>query len=516
MSCLDTSKATGPDGIPSRLLQACSLEIAPSICELFNHSLHTGHIPSEWKSANVTPVHKKERKEPAENYRPISLLPIIGTVLERCVCLRFYDHIRHLITESQHGFLRQRSCVTQLLSVLHAIGQSLDNNTQTDIVYLDFAKAFDSVDHQILLQKLKSFGVGGQLYEWFADYLNGRCQRVVIDGAASHWAPVTSGVPQGSIFINDLPDILPNETMGALYADDTKVYNSIRSIADCEKVQQALSNLECWSRNNNLDFNSSKCKVLTITRKKSPLIYVYQMNSKAVSRVEKEKDLGVCVNSNLTWNDHIFTITAKGNRMLGLLKRTCPLLTNTTVRRTLYLTLVRSQLTYATEVWSPHTTKLMSKVESVQRRATAWILKSKRGEIPYKQRLTTLSLLPLCYEREITDLVFFFKALYGNIDLDVRTFVSFVNNGRTRLSQNPTLTLKTPYCRSSTFQASYFNRIVKLWNYVCKILHPTSFASLSTFKRNINITYKRCFEEKFDIDMPCTWTLVPDCSCHNF
>ncbi|CAB4036765.1 Hypothetical predicted protein, partial [Paramuricea clavata] len=268
LSYLDTSKATGPDGIPSRLLQACSLEIAPSICELFNHSLHSGHIPSEWKSANVTPVHKKERIEPAENYRPISLLPILGKVLERCVCLRFYDHISHLITESQHGFLRQRSCVTQLLSVLHAIGQSLDKNIQTDIVYLDFAKAFDSVDHQILLQKLKSYGVRGQLYKWFADYLNGRCQRVVIDGAASHWAPVTSGVPQGSIlgpvlfvlFINDLPDILPYEKMAALYADDTKVYNSIRSIADCEKVQQALTNLECWSRDNNLGFNSSKCK----------------------------------------------------------------------------------------------------------------------------------------------------------------------------------------------------------------------------------------------------------------
>ena len=233
--------------------------------------------------------------------------------------------------------------------------------------------------------------------------------------------------------------------MAALYADDTKVYNSIRSIAYCEKVQQALTNLECWSRDNNLGFNSSKCKVLTIARKKSPLTYAYQMNSKAVSRVEKEKDLGVCVNNNLSWNDHIFTITAKGNKMLGLLNRTCPLLTNTTVRRTLYLTLVRSQLIYATEVWSPHTTKLISKVESVQRRATAWILKSKRGEISYKQRLTTLNLLPLCYEREITYLVFFFKALHGNIDLDVRTFVSFVNNGRTRLSQNPTLTLKTPF-----------------------------------------------------------------------
>ena len=158
---LDTSKASGPDGIPSRLLQACSLEIAPSICELFNYSLHTGHIPSEWKSANVTPVHKKERKELAENYRPISLLPILSKVLERCVCLRLYNHIEHLINQSQHGFLRQRSCITQLLSVLHTIGQSLDKNIQTDTIYLDFAKAFDSVDHQFLLQKLKSYGVRG-------------------------------------------------------------------------------------------------------------------------------------------------------------------------------------------------------------------------------------------------------------------------------------------------------------------------------------------------------------------
>ena len=173
---LDTSKASGPDGIPSRLLQACSLEIAPSICELFNYSLHTGHIPSEWKSANVTPVHKKERKELAENYRPILLLPILSKVLERCVCLRLYNHIEHLITQSQHGFLRQRSCITQLLSVLHTIGQSLDKNIQTDIIYLDFAKAFDTVDHQFLLQKLKSYGVRGKLYNWFANYLSGRCQ----------------------------------------------------------------------------------------------------------------------------------------------------------------------------------------------------------------------------------------------------------------------------------------------------------------------------------------------------
>ena len=150
----------------------------------------------------------------------------------------------------------------------------------------------------------------------------------------------------------------------------------------------------------------------------------------------------------------------------------------------------------------------MSKLESVKRRATVWLLKSRRGEHTYKKRLTTLNLFPLCYEREIAGLVFFFEALHGNIDLDVYTFVSFVDNGRTRLSQNSLPTLKTPYCKSNTPE-SHFNRIVKLRNYTCKILPSSNFTSLSSFKRNIKNTYKHCLDAKFDIDMPCTWSLVP-------
>jgi hypothetical protein len=160
------------------------------------------------------------------------------------------------------------------------------------------------------------------------------------------------------------------------------------------------------------------------------------MGSNELTRVNKEKDLGVgiLINSNLSWDDHVHTIIAKGNQILGILKRTCPLLANTAVRRTLYLALMMSKISYATEVWSPPTIKMKSTVERVERRATSWILQAKRGEIAYKQRQITLDLLPLCYEREIKDLVFFFKALYGHIDLDVYSFVSFVNNGRTRLS----------------------------------------------------------------------------------
>ena len=179
---LDISKATGPDGIPNWILKECSAVIAPSLCSLFNHSLHSGTVPLDWKSANVTPVHKKEKKELATNYRPTSFLSIISKVLERCVCNRFYDHVRGMINDAQHGFLHGRSCVTQLLTTFHRIGQLLDNNIQTDVIFIDFAKAFDSVDHNILLTKLSRYGISGNLYSWFSSYLRGRKQRVVVEG----------------------------------------------------------------------------------------------------------------------------------------------------------------------------------------------------------------------------------------------------------------------------------------------------------------------------------------------
>ena len=243
---LDTTKASGPDGIHPRLLKECSQQIAPSLCALFNHSLELSRLPDEWKSADVTPIHKKDQKEPVENYRPISLLPIVSKVMESCVCNRLYEL---LINKVQRGFLRNCSCVTQLLSVLHTIGQHLDKNTQTDVLYLDFTKAFDSDDHGVLIKKLKRYGVKGRLLEWFIDYLDGRHQGVVIDSVASQWTHVTSGVPQGSIlgpvlfvlFINDLPDVMPSGTQTALYADDTKLYRCVVSFSDCEQLQQACT-----------------------------------------------------------------------------------------------------------------------------------------------------------------------------------------------------------------------------------------------------------------------------------
>ena len=204
---------------------------------------------------------------------------------------------------------------------------------------------------------------------------------------------------------------------------------------------------------------------------------VYKNHDIAKVRVDHEKDLGIMTTINITWDLHVNTVVAKANKMLGILKRTCTSITDITIRRTLYLSLVKSQLLYASEVWSPvNNVKLAKRVEKVQRRATKWILMN--GDITYKERLLSLNLLPLSYDREIEDLTFFYKALFGFVNVDLSNFVSFVNHGRTRLSRFSEKNLQTPLCKTTTFQSSYYNRIVKIWNTVTQEYLPKASLDL--------------------------------------
>ena len=189
-----------------------------------------------------------------------------------------------------------------------------------------------------------------------------------------------------------------------LYTDDTKLYDSILSYLDADKLQQGLTNLDSWGLHNNIHFNASECKVLSVTRRKNPVRYDYHhmYGQVGLQRVNKETDLGVMITSKLTWT-HVLMISATANKLLGLLRRTCPMLTDVKVRRSLYLALVKSQMSYATEVWSPSHSTLRQKVERFQRRATRWILQTKQGELPYKERLIHLDLLPLTYDHEVND-----------------------------------------------------------------------------------------------------------------
>ena len=216
LKALEVGKATGPDQIPAKLLTQTASVIVPSLCKIFNKSLQLGSLPSDWKLANVVPVHKKGAKDHVENYRPISLLPIVSKVFERCVLNSIKDHLYHVISPKQHGFCTGRSCVTNLLEAFDHIGSLLNSGSQVDTIYLNMSKAFDKVSQRRLVHKLIKAGFGGNLLNWFCSYLSGRRQRVRVLGATSEDLSVTSGVPQGSIlgpalflvYVIDLPKSL--------------------------------------------------------------------------------------------------------------------------------------------------------------------------------------------------------------------------------------------------------------------------------------------------------------------
>jgi len=174
--------------------------------------------------------------------------------------------------------------------------------------------------------------------------------------------------------------------------------------------------------------------------------------------------------------------------MLGLLERTCPLITYIKIRRTLYPSLEKSQLSYATAVWSPASVKLRAILERVQRRATRWILRTRIGEMFYKQRLLNLALQPLTYDRERRDLAFLYNCIFGYTDLNSGRYVTFITHGRYR-SKNRNLKLKPAYCKTTTFQVSFFNRNVKPWNFICNLPPYDKFSSLSSFKKFLRATY---------------------------
>ena len=475
---LDSAKAQGPDGIPPRVLKELAEELSIPMAKLFNKSLETGFVPTDWKNAEVTAIFKKGSRSEPGNYRPVSLTCITCKILESFIRDSIVSHFidNNLFSNCQHGFRAKRSCVTQLMEVMEDLTASLDDKNPVDVVYFDFRKAFDSVPHERLLLKMEAYGIVGTVLRWVRNFLTGREQKVRLGDERSSTLEVVSGIPQGSIlgpilfliFINDLPENITSSCK--IFADDTKIYGRSK---DSDAIQKDIDSLQLWTDKWNLYFNVEKCKVMHIGKNNQNNNYYMKIGveSKLIITSTEEKDLGVIFDTTLSFDPHMENCINKANRMIGLIKRTFVFI-NKDIFIKLYKALVRPHLEYGNIIWSPLLKRQSIAIERVQRRATKILVECK--DMSYCERLLYLNLHSLKGRRLRGDLIETFKIFNHINDLSWSHFFASPDCNITRQSEGK---IFIEYARTNLRKNVFSNRIANLWNNLptnLKYLHSTN------------------------------------------
>lgn len=510
LKSINPGKAAGPDGIHGEILKKCAVSLAKPLSMLYNISFVTGCIPNDWKLATVVPVHKKDDKGDVENYRPISLTSLVMKVFEKCIRKELLSQCEQYLDVRQHGFVNEKSCTTQMIPFTHDIAVNLNKKEKTDVIYFDFAKAFDSVSHDIILQKLKNkYKVNGLMLRFMRSYLQGRQQQVVIGGVTSEILPVKSGVPQGSIlgpllfliFINDMFDCISEGTYIALYADDTKIWRVINYSEDHFALQNDINKLYDWSVTNVMRFHPSKCKALSVTYDRNILhnlpctIFNYKLGSDFIEYTASQDDLGVTINGKLLWTNHHDRILSKATSQLGLLMRTCHFTMNVRQKRTFYLAVIRSIFEHCSVVWRPISSNQIRKFELVQKRAIKWITGRQFDHWSDDELYNNekeLDILPLRFKFLLTDMILFYKIVNSLVPIELPDDFSLIDPKKVRytrstqniLSQDDKSTYKCNIRPSiKVYENSYFYRSVKNWNKLPYCIRQ--LPSLSNFKARL-------------------------------
>jgi hypothetical protein len=485
LRALNTTKSPGPDLHHPALLKNCASALSSPLSIIFNKCLVEGSFPRQWKCATVIPIHKGGSTTTPSNYRPISLLPIIAKVFEKFLHHYLTDWLNqhYPLNSVQHGFRKGRSCLSNLLVATEHWSNFLEKKLPCDVIYFDFAKAFDSVPHDVLLNKLKAAGIPEFLYSVLFSYLKDRRQRVRCGTSVSKWTPVTSGVPQGSVlgpllflfFINDLPSVLTAFCL--LFADDLKIYRPICNANDSRLLQHDIDQVMRWSELNGLSLNESKCKVLHLGTRNHK--FIYNLGSKQLEAVLEIRDLGVIVDSNLKFHSQALAAASKarrtGNYIIKSLTSISP-----TMLKLIITYYVRPHLEYCIQAWRPFYLKSYDLLERTHRYFTkrCYHLSS----LPYPDRLSKLGLSSLSTRFDRGDLLLAYKIIKGTDEgLSFGTFFTFATYNQTRGHRYK---LKSTPFRTNLRKGIFSQRVVSLWNNL-----PSSIA---------NATNTNDFKGKFD------------------
>ena len=460
----------------------------------------------------VSALFKKGKKSLPSNYRAITLTSIVCKILEKIIVILIQKHLKCNLLEDlyQHGFTISKSTITNLLEALNIWSEALSHGLPVDIVYLDFEKAFDKVPHERLLLQLSKYGIAGEAHEWIKDYLKNRSQRVRVNGHYSTCKPVRSGVPQGSvlgpvlflIFIADLSPMVKNFI--SLYADDSKLYSYLLDQQEgthtAESIQEDINILSEWSRKMQMSFNPDKCVCIHMGHRNKeyqyflPKIYStfntpqstsYTLYFHPLKNVTKEKDLGVIVDSDLTFKAHISQKIAKANSMIYLIKN-CFQYLDKEMLQLLYKSLIRPHLEYASNVWNPIYKEDIIRLEGVQRRATK--LLPELADLPYEDRLKALNIPSLYYRRLRQDIIFIYNYTHQNIKLNTDTHCKICNNTN-MLIPNTAGTRGHPFkyriLRQNTYRKRFItSKTLYFWNNLST--HTVTACSINTFKGRLD------------------------------
>ena len=411
------------------MLKKCKTQLSIPLYHLWRESLDCGHIPNYLLRQNIVPIYKKGPKTLAQNYRPVSLTSHLIKVFERVMKdgIVTYLEENNLISQHQHGFRKSKSCLTQLLAHTESILNILSTGSNADVIYLDFAKAFDKVSHTILLKKLENLGIGGKVLAWIKCFLSERVQAVTVEGKESLFHQVLSGVPQGTvlgpllfiIFINDIYDVIKH-CFGRSFADDTRLTKAIITAMDQMQLQEDLEAVTTWAANNNMALHEDKFELLQHGKNdhlKGSDSHSYVLSSgKTIEKSETVKDLGVVIDESLNWSQHIKEVTRQCSQMSAWILRTFTTRSALSLM-TLYKSLVRSRVDYCCPVWSTVTKQNLCAVEAIQRSFTARISSFK--DLNYWERLKKLHLMSLQRRRERYIILDMFKLYTGRTNNDI-------------------------------------------------------------------------------------------------
>lgn len=486
------NKASGPDSISPKLIKEGINQLADPLTKLFNLSLLHKIFPNAWKRSNVTAIHKKDSRNNPTNYRPISLLNILGKLMERCIHYHLYNYftLNDIITPFQSGFRKGDSTVNQLLYLYNDFSKSLDNNKEIRVVFCDISKAFDKVWHRGLLFKLRQAGLSGNIIDWFADYLSNRWQRVCVRGHCSSWKQISAGVPQGSIlgpilfliYINDIvQDVCSNIR---LFADDTSLYVIVEDpIHAANLLNHDLKLIHGWAKQWLVDFHPEKTESLIISKRKNkPHHPPLHMGNTNIKEVDSHKHLGLTFSNDGSWNSHINIITEKAWKRIGSLRKNKFILDRRSLSK-IYVTFIRPLLEYGNIIWTNCTLECKRLLEKVQLEAARIVtgatklssiqkLYSDTGWDTLQSRQTKHKSIQL------------YKMINGLTPRYLQNLVPFRVHEISRYPLRNVNNFTVPMSRTVSHSNSFLPSALRDWNEIDPIIRNSS--TITLFKSRIN------------------------------